>query len=243
MSANTTSAPTQLRQRLHGLVGNTFACCHDPDHDQVLPLAGAGAFANMRVGSGMSVDQAAAAPGEEQHQRQGHARTLSVDSSMDAAKVAPSSSVSRPRLSWAPYWSASRNESGRPDSSPALAAALQTLSRQIGDQLPPWFHAPAAHTARSRAAQEVSAFERVLHEATAGLRTAASLAPARCATEDDDAVLRAHHGVYFSSRMLDALGAVMRPEMRDRHAETCCPHHSHCSGNRPRSHRRSEANR
>ena len=137
-------------------------------------LAGASLFAAMRMGSGISADaQATAAAGSEQQQRQGHMRTPSSDSS--AAQAAPNSPASQQRLPQPSYRAAggsTLSAAGRPDSSPVLTG-------HVGQQ-PPWFQAPHGNLTRSSVAQKASAFERVLHEATAGLRTTQSLASARC---------------------------------------------------------------
>ena len=141
--------------------------------------AGASAFANMRMGSGVSVDQATAANEVEEPHR--HTRTPAKDNS--AVKAPPGSPASQLRVSRKFSWPARESDigtAGRPISSPVLPASLQTLSGLMSNQTPPWLQAPSG-PARSSAAQDLSAFERVLHEATAGLRTAASLASARCA--------------------------------------------------------------
>ena len=165
-----------------------MVCSVTPSHRTVCSVdasalctyrAGASAFANMRMGSGITVDQATAANEEEKPQR--HTRTPSNDSS--AAKAAPGSPASQLRVSRELYWPARQptiGTAGRPRSSPVVPVSLQTLADQMSTQPPPWLQAPSSGPARSSAAQDVSAFERVLHEATAGLRTAASLASARC---------------------------------------------------------------
>ena len=118
---------------------------------------------------------------EQQQHEQRRTRTPSSDSC--GATATPSSTASQPREMRPPNWLASGSGShtlDRPIASPVLAASLQALSRRFNNQPAPWFQALPINAARHDAAQEVSAFERVLHEATAGLRTAASLASARC---------------------------------------------------------------
>lgn len=170
-----------MRQSLNSLyTPSTLLELQHGRSDLLLSPAGASAFANMRVGSGTSVDQAAAMTGVEQQQyEQRHTRTPSSDS----CAAAPGSPASQPRELRAPNWLASGSGThtlDRPIASPILAASLQALSRRFSNQPAPWFQALPVRSSDHRAAQDVSAFERVLHEATAGLRTAGSLASARC---------------------------------------------------------------
>ena len=134
----------------------------------------------MHVGSGISEEgQGAAAAITEQQQPHGYVRTPSRDSS--GAQAAPSSPVSQqrlPRPSHRAAGEAAFSAASRPKASQLLAASVPALAGPMGQQ-PPWFQPPIGAPVRSSTVHEATAFERVLTEATAGLRTAAGLSSAR----------------------------------------------------------------